>query len=143
MQLARVEQDVAASDFGRCVALPVPFFQRFAAADIVMFAARKEASSGAVSRARVVVMVFNVAGPAGIRDGWRRNGLGMNAAISCGTPRPCNATAACSTIWLSPETPHSCSMAFANVSVSVVAAASVFEEASASLVLDLRAKSLG
>jgi Leucine-rich repeat (LRR) protein len=127
-QLARVEQDVAASDFGRCVALPVPSFQRFAAADILTFSAMKQASNGTVSRARVVVMAFNVAGPAGIRDGWRHNGLGVDSAVVCGTPPPCNATVACRTIWLSPEAPRSCTAAFANVSVSVAAAASVFEE---------------
>ena len=157
----RVGQDQAARDFGRCVARAVrlppcsacvrthsaadrlcyitpscvqePYFELFEAKAAVAFVAHKLAQQ-LPARARVYVVAFNVAGPMGIRDLCRLNGLSTDSTISCGPPALCGPAEECSTIWMEPP---ACAQ-FANISLTIVRGESTFSEATASLELELR-----
>ncbi len=68
-----------------------------------------------VSTAKITVLVLAdmVAEQGGIQGKWLERGLDLlplsqPVAVSCGSPRPCNVTSNCSTIWLEPTAPHSC-----------------------------------
>ena len=130
--------------------LQEPSFKAFQAAAEARFVARKE-SRAFISKARVVILAFNVAGQYGLHAGWRLNvgsfngnplgvnGLGNASAVQCGTPPACVLNTSCSTIWFQP-TNTACSDISA-FTLSVNATESDFtDEATASIAFDLRAQ---
>ena len=130
--------------------LQEPSFKAFQAAAEVRFVARKE-SRALISKARVVILAFNVAGQYGVHLGWRLNvgsfngnplgvnGLSNASAVQCGTPPACVLNTSCTTIWFQP-TNTACSDISA-FTLSVNATESDFtDEGTASIAFDLRAQ---